>query len=118
MKRYSPKYYEGKVGWCDSNTLGLSSGHYVFIRKVKRNGLCDINTLTSIENRNGRYEIPKIDMIKKGVIYPIPKNDDSLRRFGGVDKRIIKNVPLEKINNLGNNYIKRKHHYYIKKYLK
>ena len=57
-------------------------------------------------------------MIKKGVIYPIPKNDDSLRRFGGVDKRIIKNVPLEKINNLGNNYIKRKHHYYIKKYMK
>ena len=91
---------------------------YVFIRKVKRNVLCDINTLTSIENRNGRYEIPKIDMIKKGVIYPIPKNDDSLRRFGGVDKRIIKNVPLEKINNLGNNYIKRKHHYYIKKYMK
>lgn len=118
MKRYSPKYYEGKVGWCDKDTLGLSLGHYVFIRKIKKNGLCDVNTLTSIEDNDGYFNISKIKKIKNGVIYPIPKSDDTLRKFGGVDKRVIKNVPINKIQNLGFNSIKKRHHYYIKKYLK
>ena len=25
----------GKIGWCDSNVLGLSRGHFVYIRDQK-----------------------------------------------------------------------------------
>lgn len=110
--------YEGKIGWCDEKILGLPRGHYVFIREVKENGKCDVNTLTSISDKNGRYEFGKVRMIEKGTIYPIPKKDDSLKRFGGVDKRVIKDIPLSKIKYIGKNYVDKKHHYYIKKYLK
>ena len=57
-------------------------------------------------------------MLRDGTIYPIPKKDDSLKRFGGVDKRVIKDIPLSKIKGIGKNYVAEKHHYYIKKYLK
>ena len=110
--------YEGKIGWCDKKILGLSRSHYVFIRKVKENGKCDVNTLTSLETKNGHFEAGKFPMLRDGTIYPIPKKDDSLKRFGGVDKRVIKNIPLSKIDGIGRNYIAKKHHYYIKKYLK
>lgn len=57
-------------------------------------------------------------MLRDGTIYPIPKKDDSLKRFGGVDKRVIKDIPLSKIKYIGKNYVDKKHHYYIKKYLR
>ncbi len=108
----------GKIGWCSGPTLGLDTGHFVFIRRVKNNGKCDVNTLTSIKSRRGGYEIGKIRMIENGALYPIPKKDDSLPRFGGIDKRIIHDIPLSKIEQIGRHSIKRRHHHYIQKYMK
>ena len=51
-KRINPLI--GKIGWCDASSLGLSKGHYVFIRRVYGNK-CSVNTFTSIKNPNGYY---------------------------------------------------------------
>ena len=108
----------GKVGWCDAKTLGLSRGHFVYIRSIKHDK-CDINTFSSIEDKSGKIELPKVDYIKKGLLYAVPTADLTLPRFSGVDKRVIKNIPLGKIKHIGGRYsIKKRHKWYIKKYLK
>lgn len=107
----------GKIGWCDSNVLGLSRGHYVYIRKVK-NGKCDVNTFSSIEDRNGRIKIPKVNYIKEGKLYPIPKKDTTLPRFSGIDKRVIRNISIHDIKHKGSKTIKGRHKHYINKYMK
>ena len=107
----------GKIGWCDGPTLGLSKGHYVFVRRVYGKN-CSVNTFTSIARTNGTYDIRKIKMVEDGCIYPIPGKDTSLRRFGGVHKNVIKNVPISSIQNVGSNSVKRRHHHYIQKYMK
>lgn len=107
----------GKVGWCDGETLGLDVGHYVFIRRV--NGKkCDVNTFSSIEKKDGSFQLKKMQMIRSGDLYPIPKKDDTLPRFGGIDSRVIKDVPLSKIQKIGRYSLKRRHHHYIQKYMK
>ena len=107
----------GKIGWCDKDTLGLSNGHYVFIRNQYR-GKCSVNTVTSLKNRSGKYKLHKIKDIEIGRVYPIPKKDLSLPRFSGIHKNIIKNVPVSKIKNIGSYQLKRRHHHYIRKYMK
>lgn len=117
MARRKQNKYVGKIGWCDSNVLGLRSGHYVYIRKVK-DGKCEVNTFSSIEDRNGRIEFPKVRYIQNGNLYPIPKNDTTLPRFSGIDKRVIKNISIQDIKHKGNNKIKGRHKHYIHKYMK
>lgn len=107
----------GKVGWCTGEVLGLSVGHYVFIRRVRGN-LCDVNTLSSIKTKEGRYQIGKIRLIENGKLYPLPKSDISVKRFSGIDRRVIRNIPLSAIKQIGNYKIKRRHHHFIQKYLK
>ena len=106
----------GKVGWCDGATLGLSKGHYVFIRRVYGDK-CSVNTFTSIKNVGGMYSIPKIKQVEDGKVYPIPNKDTTLPRFGGVHKNVITNVPVCKIQDIGKNSLKRRHHHYIQKYM-
>lgn len=108
----------GKIGWCNKRTLGLKQGHYVFIRKKKKNGLCDVNTLTSIGTGDGHYQLTKVKKIEQGIIYPIPKSDDTLPKFGGIDKRVIRDVPLSKIYEIGRYRVKKKHYPYILKHMK
>ncbi len=107
----------GKVGWCDGETLGLEVGHYVFIRRVKGKK-CDVNTFSSIEDKNGKIKIKKVRKIQNGELYAIPKKDDTLPRFGGIDSRVIKNVPLSKVKDIGKHRLKRRHHHYVQKYMK
>lgn len=111
------KYYKGKIGYCDGTGLGLNRGHYVYIRNCI-NGNCEINTFTSLKDNDGHYEIGKIRRIENGFIYPVPKNDVDLRLFSGVDKRIIKNVPVNKIRIIKKKRIKSRHKFYINKYMK
>lgn len=107
----------GKVGWCDGETLGLAVGHYVFIRRV--NGkTCDVNTFSSIEDKNGKIKIKKVRKIQNGELYAIPKKDDTLPRFSGIDKRVIKGIPLSKVKDIGKHRLKRRHHHYVQKYMK
>ena len=107
----------GKIGWCDKQTLGLSKGHYVFIRRVN-NGKCDVNTFTSLVRDNGNLKIDKINHVKFGNIYPIPLKDISLTKFSGVDRRVIRNIPLNKIEDIDRYKLNRRHHNYIQKYVK
>lgn len=117
MKKKRTNKNVGKVGWCDAKTLGLDIGHYVFIRRVKGNK-CDVNTFSSIEDKNGKIKIGKVRKIQNGELYPIPKKDDTLPRFGGIDNRVIKGIPLTKIKGIGKHRLKRRHHHYIQKYMK
>ena len=104
----------GKIGWCDGNTLGLSKPHFVFIRRVYGDK-CSVNTFTSIEYDDNRYNYNKVKQIANGTVYPVPKNDLTLHRFSGVHKNVITNVPIVKIRNIGRNSLKRRHHHYIQK---
>lgn len=107
----------GKIGWCDAQTLGLTDGHYVFIRRVYGNK-CSVNTFTSLKTNNGSYKLRKLNDIETGTIYPIPIKDLTLSRFSGVHKNTIKNVPLNKIRFCKNKRLRRRHHHYIQKYVK
>lgn len=110
--------YVGKVGWVNKRTLGLKSGHFVFIRKIKKGGKCDVNTITSISMKNGHYALSKIKKIEDGIIYPIPRSDTTLPRFEGIDKRVIKDIPLSSVEFLSTHSIKKKHYPYILKHMK
>lgn len=108
---------EGKIGWCDGNTLNLSTGHYVFVRRVYGNK-CSVNTFTSLKHANGGYKVSKFQDIESGKIYPIPTKDVTLPRFGGVHKNTITNVPVSSVKRVGRYSLKRRHHRYIRKYMK
>lgn len=77
-----------------------------------------MNTFTSIKKRNGQYDASKVQKIEQGVVYPIPKTDTTLPRFGGVHKNVITNVPINKIQDVGRYSLKRRHHHYIQKHHK
>ena len=110
------KVVKSDVTKADINEANISGGKDQLL--VVRTNEQYVNTLTSLETKNGYFEAGKFPMLRDGTIYPIPKKDDSLKRFGGVDKRVIKNIPLSSIKDVGKNYVAEKHHYYIKKYLK
>lgn len=107
----------GKIGWCNARTLGLPKGHFVYIRKVK-NGKADVNTFTSLERNNGTIKVDKINHVKNGDIYAVSKQDCNLPLFSGVDKRVIKNVPLKDIKNKNIYHIKGRHKKIINYYIK
>ena len=110
------KKYVGKIGWCNGKSLGLKSGHYVFVRNVN-NDKCDLNTFTSLKDEKGKYEYAKIYGVEHGNIYAIPKKDLDLDRFSGIDKRTIKNVPIKNIKILKKR-IKKRHLFFINKFMK
>ncbi len=106
-----------KIGYCDNADLGINypGGHYVFIRSIK-NGMCSVNTITSIE-RNNRYNFSKLDRCRNGKIYPIPINDATFTRYSGIDDRVINNIPLSSIKDINHKKIKRRHLFFIKKFM-
>lgn len=111
------KKYKGKIGWADGNILNTRSGHYVFIRSCK-NSKCKVNTFTSIENYYAQISSTKIKKVKEGKIYAIPKTDLNLKRFSGIDKRVISNVDIKDIKIKKKVKLKRRHNFYIYKYMK
>lgn len=114
------KRYVGKIGYCDNADLGINKpkGHYVYIRKYYNNGTCDVNTITSLEDNKGNFNLSKIEHVKKGNTYCIPKYDSNFTRWSGVNKTQIKGVPISKIQNIGNKSFKKRHRFYIGKFLK
>lgn len=107
----------GKVGWCDGKTLGLDTGHYVFIRRVYGDE-CSVNTFTSLKNSQGKFIVPKFKDVESGRIYPIPRQDTTLPRFSGIHKNTITHVPVSSIQDVGKHTLKRRHHGHIRKYMK
>ena len=58
----------GKIGWCDGRTLGLSKGHYVFVRRVYGKK-CSVNTFTSLKTKGGKYKTNKFRDVESGIYY-------------------------------------------------
>ena len=48
---------KNKIGYCDDKDLGIkkSGGHYVYINSVNKNGTCNVNVVTSLENKDKKF---------------------------------------------------------------
>lgn len=137
------KTYVGKIGYCDNKVLGitdkkgnpLKGGHYVYIREMQGATNCNVNVITSLErvrrdaqgkplkDRYGNvitdYTEHKIDKVKKGYLYPLPKRDSNFTEWSAINlDGNINNVPLNKIANIGSRSIKKRHKFIVGKYTK
>ena len=125
MSRYK-KTNVGKIGYCDNKTLGikgadgkiLNGGHYVYIREVN-GGKCNVNVITSLEDKYGNFNNFKLGKVKRGYLYPIPKNDIDLPRWSAVNlDGNINNVKVSDIKNIGSKKIKSRHKFFVGKFTK
>lgn len=108
----------GKVGWCSAQTLRMDEGHYVYIRTLK-DGKCDVNIITSLEDENGKFAFDKLHKVRKGYLYPIPKYDANFSRWSAINlDGNKKNIPLAKIIGIGNKKFKRRHRFFVGKFTK
>ena len=112
---------KNKIGYCSNKHLkgvqgNPNGGHYVIIRSINKNGTCDVNTFTSLEDSKG-FKTNRIDHIKKGNIYPIPKYDANFPLWTGCTRKPIKNVKISHIKNIGKTKIKKRHLFFIGKFL-
>lgn len=109
---------KNKIGYVDNRYLGINKpkGHYVYIRNVNNNGTCDVNVVTSLENNSRKFDLNKLSQVRKGNTYPLPKYDTNFVRWSGVTHKPIKNIPVDKIKDVGKKKIKKRHHFFIGKY--
>lgn len=120
------KQYVGKIGYCDNRTLGikgadgkpLSGGHYVYIRE-KNGNKCNINVITSLEDRKGIYDLRKVGKVKYGLLYPIPKSEADFTRWSAINlDGNIRNIPISRIQDIGSKKIKSRHKFFVGKFTK
>jgi len=127
------KYYDfikNKVGWCPNKYLpgvnSKSKGHYVYIRDINKDGTCNVNVITSleemkfdeIEHKNKFvYNLKKLRQVKMGNTYPIPIKDSNFGKWAGVNADVIQNVESNKITKIGVLKFDDKHKPYINKYM-
>ena len=118
------KQYVGKIGYCDNRTLGikgadgkpLNGGHYVYIRE-KNGDKCNINVITSLEDKNNRYKFDKLSKVKRGYLYPIPKNEADFTQWSAINlDENIKNIPISRIHSIGEKKIKSRHKFFVGKF--
>lgn len=118
------KQYVGKIGYCDNRTLGikgadgkpLNGGHYVYIRE-KNGDKCNINVITSLEDKNNRYKFDKLSKVKRGYLYPIPKNEADFTQWSAINlDGNIKNIPISRIHSIGEKKIKSRHKFFVGKF--
>ena len=114
--------YKGRIGFITDNKLfGSGSnvdGHYVYIREYNSNtGKCVVNTITSLEDINGNYKSKRIKELRKGNIYSIPKKDSNLTLWSGISCNPIRNVNLNDISFTVKKKIKKRHRFFINKFL-
>ena len=118
------KQYVGKIGYCDNRTLGikgadgkpLSGGHYVYIRE-KNGDKCNINVITSLEDKNNRYKYDKLSKVKRGYLYPIPKNEADFTQWSAINlDGNIKNILISRIHSIGEKKIKSRHKFFVGKF--
>lgn len=119
----SKRKIKNKVGYVDNKYLNIDKpkGHYVYIRKVNKDGTCDINVFTSLEhfdkNIGKMVKTPsKIEHLKKGNTYAIPKKDSNLPKWSGITKEV-KTIKTKNIEDIGKYYIKKRHYFYIGKFM-
>lgn len=115
------KKIKNKVGYVDNKYLNIDKpkGHYVYIRKVNKDGTCDINVFTSLEHKKDGKMIntpSKIEHLKKGNTYAIPKKDSNLPKWSGVTREV-KTIETKNIKDIGRYYIKKRHWFMIGKFM-
>lgn len=117
---------KNKVGYCSNKILNLRDrqgkilpgGHYVYIREDNKNGTCNVNIITSLE-KNGKYELNKINKIKNGYLYAIPKKDSNFSQWSAINlSGNIKNIKINNIQDIGKKKIPRRHLWYVGKFSK
>ena len=115
------KRYVGKIGYCSNKDLPtlrhLPKGHYVYIRKIYPDGTCDVNTITSLEDKHGNFNPQRLYYVRHGDTYPIPKGDINLPLWSGVRRDVITGVKLSDIRYVGFVGMKRRHKFFIGKFM-
>lgn len=115
----SKSKYNGKIGYVKNKDLGITvlphNGHYVYINK-DNGSTCDVNVVTSLEDKYCNFTNNKIRKIKNGYLYPIPKKDANFTRWSAIELKPIRNVRKRKIYNLNSKKIKKRHKWFIGKF--
>lgn len=120
------KTYVGKIAYCNNSDLGIldvyggpiQGGHYVYVRNVNGNK-CDVNVITSLENKSAVIYPQRIDKVRKGYLYPIPKDDADFNQWSAINlDGNIKDVKLSALKSVGQKKIKRRHKWFVGKFTK
>lgn len=120
------KTYVGKIGFCKNADLGLKDkdgkplkgGHYVYIREMNGNK-CKVNVITSLEDRNEQLYRDKVNKVKRGFLYPIPKYDADFTLWSAVNlDGNVTNVKVSDIKDIGKKKMKQRHSWFVGKYSK
>lgn len=118
------KQLVGKIGYCSNQSLGIlnsqgnyNGGHYVYIQKLNKDGTCNVNVVTSLEDSHGNFDMRKLAKVKRGQLYCVPKKDLSLRRWSALNLDTIKNVRTNRIS-IQNIKMKKRHRFFVGKYSK
>ena len=113
---------KGKIGYINNKNLPkmskLKGGHYVYINSLNNDGTCNVNVVTSLEKKEKEFTYNKINHLRNGVTYCIPKHDGNFTKWSGINLNTIKNVKLTDIKNIGCKEIKQRHKFFIGKYSK
>ena len=118
--------YVGKIGYCSNAVLGmkgadgkpLKGGHYVYIREVS-GSRCNVNVITSLEDKNGWFQIDKLHKVRRGYLYPIPKDDADFPRWSAVNlDGNVNNVKISDIKSVGAKSMKKRHRFFVGRYTK
>lgn len=84
--------YKGKIYYCTNYDLGisnksLSDGHFVLIKDLIGNNAV-VRTIVSLENKYG-FNIKKINKVKSGRLFYIPKKYSNLPRLSAISNEDI-----------------------------
>ena len=116
------KKYKNQIGWVNNKDIprlrNVPGGHYVYVRDYdKSTGKCSFNTITSLEDYSFNIKNNRVYEMKRGNIYPIPKKDCNFPLWSGISTNPITNIDVSKINFNINKKIKKRHRFFINKYL-
>ncbi len=125
MSKFKKKLI-GQIGFCENSKLGIKDkngsfkgGHYVFIREVTDDGKCNVNVITSLENKQGEYQIKKLGKVKNGYLYPIPKGDADFSQWSAINlDGNINGIKVSDIKQIGFRKIKKRHRFFVGKFTK
>ena len=108
----------GQIGYMTNNDLGINKtgGHYVYVCEVKGNKV-DVNVITSLEYLSGKWNTKRLNKVRKGYIYPIPKSHSTLPRWSAVSSNPKLNRNIKDIKPTKHK-IKKRHRFFIGKFLK
>lgn len=120
------KNYVGKIAFVDNSVLGIldaygvpmRGGHYVYIRKVSGNK-CDVNVITSLEDKQSNVYPRKLNKVRRGYLYPIPKGDANFNQWSAINlDGNINGVKLSDLQSVGIRKIKDRHKWFVGKFAK